>query len=261
MADPSEEWRRVCTELLGTFVLVFVAAGAPAVGARFPGSISTDAAVVAPALAVIGLVYAFGDVSGMHINPAVTIGFALRGAFPWHRVPAYVVAQLAGGVAAAALIRSLVGVVGHLGATTPGGGDWRALVTEITLTGMLVVVILGTSYGAKIVGHNGALAVGGWIAAAGLVGSPLSGASMNPARSIGPDLIRGDMVNTWIYVVGPILGAVVAAGIATILHGRPSDAERRAAEGAPFTLRRIATPGDGGETSAAADDVTPPPAR
>ena len=97
---------------------------------------------------------------------------------------------------------------------------------------MLVVVILGTSYGAKIVGHNGALGVSGWVAAAGLVGGPISGASMNPARSIGPDLMRGDLTTTWLYVIGPILGAVVAVGIATLLHGPTSEAERRAAGGA-----------------------------
>jgi aquaporin Z len=93
------------------------------------------------------------------------------------------------------------------------------------------MVVLGTAYGAKIVGHNGALAVGGWVAAAGLIASPLSGASMNPARSIGPDLLRGDVTSTWIYVVGPLLGVAVATAIATVLHGEPSEAERRAAAG------------------------------
>jgi aquaporin Z len=108
------------TELLGTFVLVFTAAGAPAISAEFGGAISREAAVAAPGLTVMALVYAFGDVSGMHINPAVSIAFALRGAFPWRRVPGYVLAQLLGGIAAAALLRSLVGMAGQLGATTPG---------------------------------------------------------------------------------------------------------------------------------------------
>jgi aquaporin Z len=231
MADPSEEWRRVFTEFVGTCVLVLAATGAPAIAAYTGAGLSREGAVLAPALTVMGLIYAFGDVSGMHINPVATLGFALYGAFPWRRVPAYVGAQFAGAIVAAALIRSLAGLAGNVGATTPGRGDWRALAAEVLVTTVLLIIILGTSYGAKIVGHNGALAVGGWVAAAGLIAGPLSGASMNPARSIAPDLMRADLSTTWIYVVGPILGAVLAVGLATVLHGRPSDAEQRAAGG------------------------------
>lgn len=233
LADPGDEWRRVLAELMGTFVLVLAAAGAPAISAKTGGSISREAAVATPGLVVMGLVYAFGDVSGMHLNPAVTLGFALRGVFRWTRVPAYVGGQLAGAILAALLLHSLVGVAGQLGATRPGSefSDWQALVTEMTLTTVLVGVILGTAHGSKIVGHNGALAVGGWIAAAGLFASPISGASMNPARSIGPDLVRADPATTWIYVVGPVVGAVIAVVIARLLHGEPSEASRLAAEG------------------------------
>src|ERR1700674_2278557 len=219
------EWRRLAAELLGAFVLVLVAAGAPSIGAKSGYVISREAAVAAPALVVVGLVYAFGDVSGMHINPAATLGFAARGVFAWRRVPGYVTAQLVGAILAALLLRTLVGIAGNLGATTPGSNfsDWQALVTEVTPTTILVGVILGTAHGAKIVGHNGALAVGGWVAAAGLFASPVSGASMNPARSIGPDIVRGDLTTAWIYVVGPAIGAIIAVGVSLVLHGQPSE--------------------------------------
>ena len=231
LSESGPEYRQVLTEMLGTFVLVLVAAGAPAIGAKFEASISREAMVAAPGLAVMALVYAFGDVSGMHINPAVTVAFAMRGAFPWRRVPAYVFAQVTGAILAALLLRSLVGLAGNLGATTPGNGDWRALVAEIALAAILVMVVLGTAFGAKIVGHNGALAVGGWIAAAGLIASPLSGASMNPARSLAPDLVRGHLTTTWIYIIGPLVGAFLSVAVTSILHGEASEAERRAAAG------------------------------
>jgi aquaporin Z len=231
--EPGDEWRRVIAELLGTFALVLVAAGAPSIGAKAGATISREAAVAAPGLVVMGLVYAFGDVSGMHINPAATLGFAFRGVFPWRRVPAYVAAQLLGGVFAALLLRSLVGDAAKLGATTPGQAfsSWQAFVAELTLTTVLVSVILGTAHGSMIVGHNGALAVGGWVAAAGLFASPMSGASMNPARSIGPDVVRGDLGTVWIYIAGPIAGAALAVVISRMLHGRPSEASRIAAVG------------------------------
>ncbi len=233
LVSPGGEWRRVLAELLGTFVLVFVAAGAPAIAAHTGAPISREAAVAAPGLVVMGLIYAFGDVSGMHINPAVTFGFALRGVFSWRRVPAYVAAQLGGAVFAALLLRSLVGIAGNLGATTLGNSvtDWQAVVTEITLTAVLMSVILGTAHGSKIVGHNGALAVGGWVAAAGLFASPLTGASMNPARSFTPDLGRLDLGAEWVYVAGPLAGAVIAVAVSWLLHGPPSEASRLAAEG------------------------------
>lgn len=245
IADPGDEWRRVLAELLGTFVLVLVAAGAPAIAAKTGAPISREAAVAAPGLVVMGLVYAFGDVSGMHLNPAVTFGFALRGVFTWRRLPAYVAAQVAGAALAALLLHSIVGVAGNLGATTPGHtiSDWQALIVEATLTAVLVSVILGTAHGSKIVGHNGALAVGGWVAAAGLFASPLSGASMNPARLLGPDLVRADMTTAWIYVVGPVAGAVVAVAVSWILHGPPSEASRLAAEGM-LTVEPVTFSGD-----------------
>ncbi len=227
------EWRRLFSEALGTFLLVVVAAGAPVVDAVSHGQVPLDAQVVAPGLMVMAIIYFMGMVSGAHLNPAVTLSFAARGNFPWSRVPGYILAQLIGATAASLLLRALFGTVGHLGATLPGPGisSGTALVVETLLTLGLVSVILGTASGARNVGANAALAVGGYIALAGLWAAPISGASMNPARSFGPDLLAGDWTSWWAYVAGPIAGGLLAVGIAWILRGPPSLAANVAAQG------------------------------
>ncbi|MDA8276022.1 MAG: aquaporin [Actinomycetota bacterium] len=227
------EWRRLFSEVLGTFLLVVVAAGAPVVDAVSHGQVPLDAQVVAPGLMVMAIIYFMGMVSGAHLNPAVTLSFAARGNFPWSRVPGYVLAQLIGAAAASLLLRTLFGTVGHLGATLPGPGisSGKALVVETLLTLGLVSVILGTASGARNVGSNAALAVGGYIALAGLWAAPVSGASMNPARSFGPELLAGDWTSWWAYVAGPIAGGLLAVGVAWILRGPPSLAASIAAQG------------------------------
>jgi aquaporin Z len=189
--------------------------------------------VVAPGLMVMAIIYFMGTVSGAHLNPAVTVAFAARRNFPWGRVPGYVVAQLVGGVAAACFLRAMFRTVGRLGATVPGVGisDFKTLAMEVVLTSGLVSTILGTASGARNIGSNGALAVGGYIALAGLWAAPVSGASMNPVRSLAPDLVRGDMSTTWVYIVGPIVGAMVAVGFEWILKGPPTAAGATAAQG------------------------------
>lgn len=243
--DRRNEWRRLFSELLGTFLLVLVAAGAVVVDAVYPGQVPLDAQVVAPGLMVLGIIYFMGMVSGAHLNPAVTLAFSLRGNFPWRRVPGYLAAQLAGAVLAAGLLRLLFGDVGHLGATLPGTGTpaWKALVVEALLTFGLVSVILGTASGARNVGANAAIAVGGYIALAGLWAAPVSGASMNPFRSLGPVLVGGDWHAWWAYLVGPLTGALVAVGSAWILRGPPSPAASAAAQGSLADLDPAAMPG------------------
>jgi aquaporin Z len=220
--DAQYEGRRLFSELLGTFFLVLVAAGGGVVNARFGGHVIPAAAqVVAPALMVMAIILFMGTVSGAHLNPAVSLAFALRGDFPWRRVPMYVVAQLAGAVLAPLLLRALLGRYGHAGLTLPGAGisDPVAMVWELVLTTGLVSVILGTASGAQQVGSLAALGVGSFIALAGLIGAPVSGASMNPARSLGPALVAGDWTRWWVYLVGPAAGAAVAVGIAWVLRG------------------------------------------
>lgn len=231
--DPAHEWRRLFAEAWGTFLLVVVAAGGGIVAAQSYGAVTLGMIVVAPGLMVMAIIYFMGAVSGAHLNPAVTLAFAARSNFPWGRVPGYVLAQMIGAIAAALFLRVMFGTVGALGATVPGHGVScaTALGMEVVLTAGLVNTILGTASGARNIGANGAIAVGGYIALAGLWAAPISGASMNPARSLAPDLIRGDLGTAWIYVAGPVLGALVAVGFEWILRGKPTTAGTIAAEG------------------------------
>jgi aquaporin Z len=227
------EWRRVFAEAWGTFLLVLVAAGGGVIAARAGNALGIFPQAIAPGIMVMAIIYTMGAVSGAHLNPAVTIAFALRRNFPWRRVPGYVLAQLAGGIVAALFLRAMFGTAGALGATLPGVGfgHIRALIIETLLTAGLVNVILGTASGARNIGTNGAIAVGGYIALAGMLAAPVSGASMNPIRSLAPDLVRGDLSTTWIYIVGPLLGAVVGVGFEWLLKGPPTAAGAIAAQG------------------------------
>jgi aquaporin Z len=219
--DPRQEWRRLFSEVLGTFFLVLVAAGGGMMGQAFPGVVSRSAAVVAPGLMVLAIILFMGKISGAHLNPAVSIAFALRRDFPWLRVPGYIVAQLGGATLAALFLRAVVDVSAVYGSNYPAAGysSVAAFWMEFILTVGLVGVILGTASGAQNLGVIGAFGVGGYIALAGLWGSPISGASMNPARTFGPDLVSTTFTDYWVYVAGPLAGAVVAVAIAFVLRG------------------------------------------
>jgi aquaporin Z len=224
MADfqnPKQEWRRLFSEFYGTFFLVLVAAGGGMMGQAFPNTITRTAAVVAPGLMVMAIIMFMGKVSGAHLNPAVSVAFSLRGDFPWRRVPGYIVVQLAGATAAALFLRGVVKVSAKYGSNYPAHGfsSWQALLMEAALTMGLLSVILGTASGAQNIGIFGAIGVGAYIALAGLWGSPISGASMNPARTFGPDLVGKTFTDYWVYVVGPLLGATIAVGLAFVLRG------------------------------------------
>jgi aquaporin Z len=217
------EGRRLFSEVLGTFFLVLVAVGGGMVNARFGGqAVPYGARVVAPALMVMAIILFMGTVSGAHLNPAVSIAFAARGDFPWKRVPAYIAAQFLGAILATLLLWALIGKQGSAGLTLPGSGisTTTAMLWELVLTTGLVSVILGTASGAQQIGTLAALGVGSYIALAGLWGSPVSGASMNPARSLGPALVLGDWTSWWAYLVGPVAGGAVAVGLAYVLRGR-----------------------------------------
>ena len=229
--DPHQEWRRLFSELLGTFFLVLAAAGGGMMGHAFPGVISHGAAVVAPALTVMAIILFMGKISGAHLNPAVSIAFALRRDFPWWRVPGYIVMQLAGAILAALVLHAIINVSAMYGSNYPAHGysGAAAFWMELILTAGLVSVILGTASGAQNVGIIGAFGVGGYIALAGLWAAPVSGVSMNPARSFGPALVSGDWTSYWVYVAGPIAGALIAVGCARALRGRGGDVISRAA--------------------------------
>jgi aquaporin Z len=233
--DDRYEGRRLFSELLGTFFLVLVAVGGGMVNHRFGGSaVPYGALVVAPALMVMAIILFMGAVGGAHLNPGVSIAFALRGNFPWKRVPAYVMAQFLGAILATLLLWALIGKQGSAGLTLPGHGisTGTAMLWEMVLTAGLVSTILGTASGAQAVGAFAAIGVGSYIALAGLWGSPVSGASMNTARSLGPALVLNDWTSWWAYLVGPLLGALIAVGIAVVLRGPGSAAGASAAQGA-----------------------------
>lgn len=219
--DPAFEYRRLLVETLGTFLLVLAGAGPAVVSAATHVVIARSAAVTAPGLAVLAVILSLGAISGAHLNPVVSIAFALRRDFPWRRVPGYIVVQLLGATIAALVLWALFGKVGSLGATLPGHGidDLQAAGVELVLTLGLVSTILGTASRAQNLGPISAFGVAGYIVLAGLWSSPASGASMNPARSFGPDLARGDFSHFWVYVAGPLAGAVLAVAIARLLRG------------------------------------------
>jgi len=236
--DPSQEWRRLFSELFGTFFLVLVACGGGVMGEAFPNTISRTAAVTAPGLMVLGIILFMGKVSGAHLNPAVSVAFALRGDFPWRRVPGYIVVQLIGASLAAWFAQSVINASAVFGSNYPASGytSTDAFLMEAVLTLGLVSVILGTSSGAQNLGVFGALGVGGYIILAGLWGSPISGASMNPARTFGPDLVGGNFTSYWVYVAGPLVGAGLAVVAAYVLRGRGGGlAGSGAAQGDLFT--------------------------
>lgn len=223
--------RRLAAELIGTFALTLVAAGGEVVAVVSGGAVSHAARAVAPGLLVMAMIYSVGAVSGAHFNPAITLGFATRGVFPWRRVPGYWLAQLVGALLAAGLLRALFGLVANVGATTPRHGRGTGLVMEAVLTWLLVTVILGTGSNRGLVGADAAIAVGATIALCGLFAGPISDASMNPARSLGPAIVAGVPDDVWIYVVGPLAGALAAVATARLVLGRPNPEEERVAAG------------------------------
>jgi aquaporin Z len=234
-------WLRVIVEFLGTFILVTVAAGSGVIN-HYVGTspISRTAAVIAPGAVVMAMIYALGPLSGLHINPAVTFAFASRRVFKMAWVVPYLVAQLAGAVCAAVFLQAMFGDVaagGNYPINKPGG-DWRSLVMEIVLTAILVSIILHTATGYRSIGHNAAIAVGATVALLGLFASPISGASMNPARTLGPDIVSGTFTGWWIYILGPCAGAAIAVMVIGLLRGVPNKEEVEAAEGGALPIER-----------------------
>jgi len=201
--------RALGAEALGTFALVLFGCGAIIVDAD-GGGLGRVGVSLAFGLVVLAMVCAFAHVSGAHINPAVTLALASRKRFSWAAVPGYWGAQVTGAIAAAIVLRSSLGDVVSLGATTPSGSDAQSFVWEALMTATLLVVILAVATDARAVGAA-AGAIGGTIALASLVGGPISGASLNPARSLGPALVSGELESLWIYLAAPLLGGVVGA--------------------------------------------------
>ena len=231
--DPRLEYKRLFSEVWGTFLLVLVAAGGGVIGATAYGSGLTLAMkALAPGIMVMGVIFFMGTVSGAHLNPAVTLAFAARRNFPWLRVPGYIFAQFVGAVLASLVLQWLYGgIINGANEPAPQIGFWTAVLTEGILTLGLVSVILGTASGARNVGVNGALAIGGYIGLVSVWAAPVTGASMNPIRSLAPMLVAGNFAHYWIYLIGPLLGALVAVVFEGILRGAATKSGGAAAQG------------------------------
>ena len=202
--------RVLAAEALGTFALVFFGCGAIIVDAEH-GELGHVGVSLAFGLVVMAMVFALGHVSGAHINPAVTVGLAARGRFAWALVPGYLAAQIAGAVLAAVALRASLGNIANLGATQPSGSDGQSFVWEVVMTAVLLVVIVSVVADTRATAMGAAAAIGGTIALASLVGGPISGASLNPARSFGPAVVSGDLSALWVYLSAPVLGALVGS--------------------------------------------------
>jgi aquaporin Z len=248
-------WIRLIIEFLGTFVLVTVAAGAGVINHYAGGGpISRTAAVIAPGAVVMAMIYAWGPLSGLHLNPAVTFAFTARGVFPARWVVPYWVAQFAGAICAALFLQAMfthVAAGGNYPIATHGG-DWRSFVMELVLTAILVSIILNTATGHRSIGHNAAIAVGSTVALLGLFASPISGASMNPARTLGPDIVSTDYTGWWVYIAGPVTGAVIAVIIIDAVRGMPDKQEREAAQGGALPI--LGSPSGDSHTSAGTNE-------
>jgi aquaporin Z len=225
--------RRLGAEAVGTFLVTATAIGVD-VFYYTQGNIDYSSRWLARGFVTSAVIYAFSETSGAHVDPAVTIGFLVRRVFPLSLTAAYIVAQFAGAFAAAAMWLLLVGKDKlMLGASHPGAqfSAGVATVTEAIVTFALMLTILMTAQQEASIGKQAALAVGFMVAVCGFVAGPISGASMNPARTIAPQILSGQFANIWIYAVGPIAGAIIAVVVHALLSGRPTTGERKAARG------------------------------
>ncbi|MBN1261304.1 MAG: aquaporin [Anaerolineae bacterium] len=220
MRSVKAQLRKYIAEGIGTFALIFCGCGAIVVNDLYGGVVGHMGISLVFGLVVMTMIYAVGNVSGAHFNPAVTLGFAFARRLPWREVVPYLASQLAAAFAATGLLKVLFPAHETLGATLPAGGMLQTLLMEIVLTFILMFVILNVSTGYREKGTMAGVAVGGTVALAALFGGPVSGASMNPARSIAPAVISGSSEAWWLYVIGPVLGALLASPMCRFVQGK-----------------------------------------
>jgi aquaporin NIP len=202
--------KRFISEIIGTFALVFCGTGAMVINDFTGGTVTHVGVAITFGLIVMGMIYAFGDISGAHMNPAVTIGFAYAKKFPWKEVPAYVLAQLIGAFLASGILLYLFPESQTLGATLPGLSALKVFILEIILSFFLMVVIINVSTGSKEIGVVAGIAIGSVVLLEAMFAGPITGASMNPARSIAPAVVSGNIADLWIYIFAPIIGCLLA---------------------------------------------------
>jgi aquaporin NIP len=212
--------RSAVAEMIGTFALVFAGCGAIMVDAR-THALGHVGVAICFGLVIMAMIYAVGHISGAHFNPAVTFAFAVTRHFAWPRVAAYWAAQAGGAIAAALVLRGSLGNVAHVGATRPGGSDGQAFLWEAILTFFLMFVIMAVATDTRAVGEAAAIAIGGTVGLDAMFGGPITGASMNPARSLGPAIASSDYTSLWLYVAAPLLAAAAAALTYQFLREEP----------------------------------------
>ncbi len=251
--------RSLLAEAVGTFALVFAGCGAIMVNAKTGGALGQVGIGITFGLVITAMIYAVGHVSGAHLNPAVSVAFALTRHFPWPRVLAYWAAQVAGALIAAAVLRGSLGDIADLGATQPSGSDAQAFLWELVLTFFLMFVIMAVATDTRAVGEAAAIAIGGTVALDAIFAGPITGASMNPARSLGPALVSGELTAIWIYLTAPLAGAALAGlTYQAIRSGHPTTTR------SPSTGAELADTGDApwdGTRHAPIERPPQPPAR
>ncbi len=219
-------WRCMLAEAVGTFGLVFAGTGAIVIDAKTNGGVGHVGVSLTFGLIVMTMIYAIGHVSGAHINPAVTLAFSAVRHFPRRLVPLYLLGQFTGAVLASLLVRGLFGDVAALGATFPQGSTGQALLLEFVLTFFLMFVIMAVATDVRAVGQAAAIAIGGTVGLEALFAGPISGASMNPVRSLAPALVAWTWDGQWLYLVGPIAGAVAGAFMYMVIRDQKVGEER-----------------------------------
>jgi MIP family channel proteins len=216
--------RALIAETIGTFALVFAGCGAIMVNEQ-TGALGHVGIAITFGLVIMVMIYAVGHVSGAHFNPAVTLSFALTRHFPPRQVPLYWAAQLAGALLAAAVLRGSLGNLAHVGATYPSGSDGQAFLWEAVMSFFLMFVIMAVATDTRAVGEAAAIAIGATVGLDAMFGGPITGASMNPARSLGPGIVTGDLHAIWIYLLAPPLGAALAALAYTFIRAEAVPAD------------------------------------
>ena len=211
--------KRLLAEFLGTFTLIFAGTGAIVIDVATKGGVSHAGIALTFGLVVLAMIYTFGDISGAHLNPAVTAAFALARRFSWAEVAPYIAAQVAGAFAASGLLRFLFPEDAHLGATLPAGSPSQSFILELVLTFILMTVILSVSTGAKEKGITAGIAIGSVIALEAMFAGPICGASMNPVRSLSPAVVSGQLQHLWVYLLGTTMGAALAVPVCCALRG------------------------------------------
>ena len=202
--------KRYISEFIGTFSMIFCGTGAMTINEVTGGDVTHVGIAITWGLIVMAMIYAFGETSGAHFNPAVTIAFAYAKKFPWKDVPKYITSQVLGAFAASFILLFLFPDSEFLGSTIPKVDVWRAFVLELLLTFFLMVVIINVSTGSKEIGIIAGIAVGSVVLLEAMFAGPITNASMNPARSLAPNVVSGNLSGLWLYMIAPIIGAILA---------------------------------------------------